>query len=69
MDEPSRLEDLEIKCAHLEKTLLELGDELYAQQQQLETVLRLCRELARQVEGSAATHSAARPEDEIPPHY
>jgi len=71
MSEMQRIEDLEIKCAHLELGLQELSDVLYRQQQQLDRLLAANEALLRQVERLAeqpADGSSATAE-EVPPHY
>ena len=67
MDETQRLETLEFKLAHLERAVQELGDVLYRQQQQLDRVLEVNRQLREQVE-DLETH-ASPGGVEIPPHY
>lgn len=70
MTDNTRLEALEIKCAHLEQAVQELSDVVYRQQQQLDRALLLNQELARQVESLEATADVAGgPRTEIPPHY
>jgi SlyX protein len=64
----ARLEALEIKIAHLERTTQELSDVLYAQQRQLDEVLGLNRQLVQQLENLEA-RSADASQVEIPPHY
>ena len=68
-DEDARIEELEMRLAHQEKAVTELGDELYRQQRQiarLETALRL---LAARLERAELEHAAGNPVDEVPPHY
>lgn len=66
----SRLEALEIKCAHLERAVQELSDVVYRQQQQLDRVLQRNQDLALQIEAlEAATEAPGGPRSEIPPHY
>lgn len=60
-DDSSRMEALEIKIAHLEKNLLELGDVVFRQQQQIETTLALCRGLAQQLSGVGERAAAPDP--------
>jgi len=63
-----RLDEIEIKLAHLEMSVTELSDALYAQQRSLERVERLCELLQQRLE---AQDNAAAPgkDSEIPPHY
>jgi SlyX protein len=64
----ARLEALEFKIAHLERTTQELSDVLYAQQRQLDELLSVNRQLLRQLETLEA-RSADATRLEIPPHY
>lgn len=67
-DADSRIEILEIKVAHLERTAQELSDVIYRQQQQLDALLNLNRQLVSQLEtleGKTADPNRV----EIPPHY
>jgi SlyX protein len=68
MSEARRIEAIEIKLAHLERSLQELSDVVYRQQQELQQALELSRQLRRQlveVENRAGDTGAV----EIPPHY
>ena len=67
-DAAIRLESLEIKVAHLERTTQELSDVIYRQQQQIDTMLNLNRQLASQLETLEAKSGDAGPA-EVPPHY
>lgn len=70
MTDEARIETLEIKCAHLEQAVQELGDVVYRQQQQLDRALLRNQELARQIEAlETAAEPAGGPRSEIPPHY
>jgi len=63
-----RLDEVEIKLAHLELTVTELSDALYAQQQAIERLTRSNERLKQRIE--ALGESAEVPADEqIPPHY
>jgi uncharacterized coiled-coil protein SlyX len=64
----TRIEALEFKVAHLERTAQELSDVIYRQQQQIDGLLTLNRQLASQLEdldGKTADPNRV----EIPPHY
>lgn len=66
--EPTRLETVEIKLAHLERAIQQLSDVVYHQQRQLDGVLDANRQLRRQleeIEGRSTDATAV----EIPPHY
>ena len=62
-----RLEEIEIKCAHLERAVQELSDVVYRQQQQLDRMLQRNQDLTRQVEAlEAATEVAGGPRPKSP---
>jgi len=67
-DADARIEALEFKIAHLERTTQELSDVLYAQQRQLDEALSLNRQLLRQLEALEARSGEAS-RIEVPPHY
>jgi uncharacterized coiled-coil protein SlyX len=67
MDDTQRLETLEFKLAHLERAVQELSDVLYRQQQQLDRILEVNRQLREQVEDLETRASPGGVE--IPPHY
>lgn len=67
MNDASRLETLEFKLAHLERAVQELSDVLYRQQQQIDRVLEVNRQLREQVEDLETRASPGG--IEIPPHY
>jgi uncharacterized coiled-coil protein SlyX len=67
-DADTRLETLEFKIAHLERTAQELSDVIYRQQQQIDAILDLNRQLASQLE-SLESKSGDSSAAEIPPHY
>ena len=68
----ARLETIELKIAHLERTVQDLSDVLYRQQRELDALDAQHRRLLERVE-SAAAESAdaadAATRIEIPPHY
>jgi uncharacterized coiled-coil protein SlyX len=68
MTEPNRLETIEIKLAHLEQSLHELGEAVMRQQRDLDALSARNRELKSQVEmlEGGETSSAGF---EKPPHY
>ncbi|MEE4186728.1 MAG: SlyX family protein [Gammaproteobacteria bacterium] len=63
-----RLDEVEIKLAHLELSVTELSDALYAQQRSLERVELLCEVLQQRLEAQASG-AEADAGNEIPPHY
>ena len=69
MDTEQRLIDLETKVAHQDRSLLELSEELYQQQQQITLLEERCRKLVEQLESVVAASPSANPDDEVPPHY
>lgn len=73
MDDASRIEALEFKCAYLERAHQELSDVLARQQQELDRARARIEDLARQIEGlEVAVEGAGGPPDpraEVPPHY
>lgn len=73
MDDPSRIEALEFKCAYLERTTQELSDVLARQQRELDHARSRLEDLARQLEALDAavggTGGPPDPRSEVPPHY
>ncbi|MBW7929814.1 MAG: SlyX family protein [Gammaproteobacteria bacterium] len=73
MDDPSRIEALEFKCAYLERSAQELSDVLARQQQELDRARARIEDLARQLEAldmvAGGTGGPPDPRSEIPPHY
>jgi uncharacterized coiled-coil protein SlyX len=64
----TRMEALEFKVAHLERTAQELSDVIYRQQRQIDAMLTVNRQLLEQLE-SLETKGADPNRVEIPPHY
>ncbi|MFO1354674.1 MAG: SlyX family protein [Gammaproteobacteria bacterium] len=73
MNDSSRIEALEIKCAFLERTTQELSDVLARQQQELDRARARIEDLARQIQAiDLAVEGTGAPPDprtEVPPHY
>jgi uncharacterized coiled-coil protein SlyX len=67
MTDQERIEAMEFKLAHLERAVQELSDVLYRQQQELDRVLEVNRQLRQQVEEIETRASGSGVE--IPPHY
>jgi uncharacterized coiled-coil protein SlyX len=68
MTDPSRLDSIEIKLAHLERSLQELGATVMRQQRDIELLSARNRALEEQlesIEGSGANSRGF----ETPPHY
>jgi len=67
MSQPTRLDQIEIKLAHLERSLQELGQTVMHQQREIEVLVARNRDLRQQLEqlGSSPPADAF----EKPPHY
>ena len=64
------LEDLQIKVAFLEESLIHLSDEYYRQQKELDTLKNQYAILSERAKNQAGDDSGAiSTEDERPPHY
>lgn len=72
MTDPTRLDSIEFKLAHLERALTELSDALAHQQRQIELLNAANRQLRGQLEtleaGSGGSGASAD-DFEKPPHY
>jgi uncharacterized coiled-coil protein SlyX len=68
-DSSARIEALEIRIAHLENGLQQLGDALFRQQQELSRVIDLNRQLLEEIEARTDPSGDAATRVEIPPHY
>ena len=69
MSEPTRLEQIEIKLAHLERALNELNDVVIRQQREIELLTARNRQLKHQLELLEAGGAASDDAYERPPHY
>jgi uncharacterized coiled-coil protein SlyX len=69
MTEPSRLDQIEIKLAHLERALIELNDAVLRQQREIELLTARNRQLKYQLEVLEAGGGASGDAFERPPHY
>ncbi len=63
-----RTTELEIKVAHLEQSIQEMSDTVYAQQTNIDTLTRIC-EVLRQRIMTIETPAGSAGGDEKPPHY
>jgi SlyX protein len=63
------LERIELKIAFLERANSELGDVVYRQQQEIETLRAQLTALLRRLDATQAEQTAYTPEQERPPHY
>ena len=65
-----RIQQLEETTAQIQAELAQLGDEVYAQQKEIATLLRLFDSLTRRVQALQSDNSILRSdEDSPPPHY
>jgi SlyX protein len=64
----ARIEALEFKVAHLERSMQELSDVLYRQQRALDALRDRAQQLVQQVQ-SLEDRGADPTQVEIPPHY
>ncbi len=67
MSDAQRLEELEIKLAHLELGLLDLNEVVVRQQRELQQLQLRSQQLAHQLESGTASADPSAPE--VPPHY
>ena len=65
-----RLQQLEETTAQMQAELAQLGDEVYAQQKEIATLLRFVDNLTRRVQALQSDSGILRSdEDRPPPHY
>lgn len=69
MTDPSRIEALEIRIAHLERSIQQLSDSLYHQQRELARIVERNRQLLAELESAASPSDDAAMTIERPPHY
>ena len=65
----ARIDELEVRLAHQDQTVLELGNEVYRQQRQIAQLESMVRQLAAQLGSAESNPAADRAVDEVPPHY
>jgi uncharacterized coiled-coil protein SlyX len=63
------LEQLEIKIAFLERANADLGDVVFRQHQDIETLRAQIAGLAARIDAAQADTTERTPEEERPPHY
>lgn len=63
----TRLADLEVKCAHLEKMLSDLSEVMWRQQQELDALKDGYRQVRERLKGDPGLVDASV--SERPPHY
>lgn len=64
-----RLIDLETRFAYQEETLRVLNDIVTRQQERIERLEKLCRQLAERAVSSGDPMFKTTAQDEVPPHY
>jgi SlyX protein len=70
MNEQSRLDDVEVRIAHLERGLQELSDVIVRQQKALDHAMERQQRLAERLAAlQSDDDSEAATRTEIPPHY
>lgn len=69
MDTENRFIELEIKVAHLERNLEELGDVVYGQQQEILKLEKKIDTFIKQAQSNASGELDIRAHNEKPPHY
>jgi uncharacterized coiled-coil protein SlyX len=69
MTEPTRLDQIEIKLAHLERGLVELNDVVIRQQREIDLLTARNRQLKQQLESLESGGGASADAFEKPPHY
>ena len=65
----ARIDELEMRLAHQDQALQELGDELYRQQRQVAQLETAVRQLAERLVPGEGEPATGTPADEVPPHY
>ena len=65
----TQLEQIETKIAFLERANAELGDVVFRQHREIETLRARIVELAARIDAVPSDTAARGPEDERPPHY
>ncbi|MBY0555377.1 SlyX family protein [bacterium] len=69
MSNENQLIDIEIKIAHQDKTLEELSDVIYKQQQQIDSLEKSLKTLISRIQNGTNGELEIGPADEKPPHY
>ena len=64
-----RIEALEIKAAYADDLLEELNLTIYKQQQQIDRLITLLRDLQQRMSEQGGGASVRNLRDELPPHY
>jgi SlyX protein len=69
MNDATRIETIEIKLAHLERSLQELGETVLSQQRQIDSLVARGRALADRLDAIGETDAPDPGPFEKPPHY
>jgi SlyX protein len=69
MNDATRIEAIEIKLAHLERSLQELGETVVSQQRQIDALAARGRALADRLDNFEPTDTPDADVFEKPPHY
>ncbi len=64
-----RVQKLEERIAHQEHTIAVLNDEVFQQQQQLDTLQLMVKELSERFKNFSDASGGGTNDDEPPPHY
>lgn len=65
----ARIDELEVRLAHQDQAVHELGNEVYRQQRQIAELESIVRQLVARLAPAEAGTSAEGQVDETPPHY
>jgi SlyX protein len=69
MPDEKRLIEIEIKLAHQDKSLEELNDVVYKQQQQIDLLQKSLSNLTKRLQSGTNNDLEIGPPDDKPPHY
>ena len=65
----ARIEALEIKASYADDLLEELNTTIYKQQQQIDRLVQMVKDLHQRMPEQGGGASAGNLRDELPPHY
>jgi SlyX protein len=65
----ARIDELEVRLAHQDQAVHELGNEVYRQQRQIAQLEAIVQQLAARLAQDEVDPAANHPVDEVPPHY
>jgi SlyX protein len=69
MSDEKRFIEIEIKLAHQDKSLEELNDVIYLQQQQIDILQKIMNNLTKRLQSGTSNELEIGPADDKPPHY